>query len=150
MPLALSTSKLNRCKSSRAGARSSVVVGAEIQAFALIVECPQVPLGKLKFKMQIPVQHRGLFNTQPLLELQYVFVSPDPSVQSWFCSEELLFKEGDEQGSVSFSRRLRNGRKQSTGGSGSVFSYLPCCLAAFTPIVEFIEMICELRFIHLW
>lgn len=54
MPSALLTLKLNCRKYSIARARSSVVVSAEIQAFALIVGCPKVLLSKLKFKMQIP------------------------------------------------------------------------------------------------
>lgn len=54
MPLALSTSKLNFCKSSRARTRSSVVVSTRIQAFTLIVRYPKVLLSTLNFKMQIP------------------------------------------------------------------------------------------------
>lgn len=54
MPLALSTSKLNFCKSSTARTRSSVVVSTRIQAFALILGYPKVLLSTLNFKMQIP------------------------------------------------------------------------------------------------
>lgn len=98
MPLALSTSKLNSCKSSTARTRSSVVVSTRIQAFALIVGYPKVLLSTLNFKMQIPhstgaVQYPGAPGAtvvaslilSSFLVLQRTFV--EEILQMGICSE---------------------------------------------------------------
>lgn len=106
MPSAPSTSKLNRCKSSSSS--------AEIQAFALIVGCPKVPLGKLKFKMQIPDSTGG-------------FLRPRRSWSYSMCLFPLIpqFSPGSAQRSFCSRKVMNKDLRASPGGWGTEGSKAP-------------------------